>query len=373
MNNKGYYVAPFFFKKGGAATRRIIGNIKTLNLMGYDIDVIDGDSCYSNTKFEEVNVISLNERPGSSLSFFSKLVKLLLIGNNTINFLKKLKEKPSFIILYSGYSPYLLKLIPYCKKNKIKIFFDCVEWYQPKSFWEYLYKPYYWNVELAMRFLISKCTGVISISSFLERYYKAKDVKCILVPPTLDMHSLKSYKKSKDISELKVKLVYAGTPGHKDLLSEIIEIVKSFENRLELHIAGVEGNSVGNITYYGVLSHGDTLSLVSKCDYSVLLRPNNKVSKAGFSTKVVESMSLGTPMITNNTGDLSNYIVDGVNGFIFNGYDIENLKVKITEVLSEYDINSYHTMSENCILDSNVHFNYKNQVDIFELIIPSLI
>lgn len=57
---------------------------------------------------------------------------------------------------------------------------------------------------------------------------------------------------------------------------------------------------------------------------------------AGFRTKVVESMSLGTPVITTDTSDLADYIKHGENGYLV---DIENnsvLERKLADILHQY-------------------------------------
>ncbi|MFP8843615.1 glycosyltransferase [Shewanella baltica] len=361
MSELIYYVGPFSFPNGGAAARRIYGNIKSLREIGYEVKVIDGQAIIDKSEYDDIEVISVGERPSQHVSLYQKIFQYLNIGNKTIEFIKNGEKKPRFIILYSGYSPYLIRLLPFCKDNNIKLIFDCVEWYQPKSFLEYLYKPYYWNVEFAMRSLIPMCDGVICISKFLNQFYTEKGCKTIIIPPTLDFDALPlKYLSQGDEKCSRIKLVYTGNPGHKDLLDEIVNVVKSFDSKLELNIAGIDGINSNNIKYHGYLEHDQAIRLVSDSHFSILLRPLNKTSMAGFSTKVVESMACATPVISNNTGDLSNYILDGQNGYIFDGSTSALLVETLNQVCEDYDLSKYKEISMSAYITASKSFNYQS-------------
>lgn len=351
-----YYIGPFEFPIGGAAARRILGNINTLQSFS-NVTVIDGKSINCSDTVGGVKVVSVSERPKKTDNLFVKVKKYFSIGRKTIDYIDSRECKPDIIVLYSGYSPYLLKLIPYCKKNNIKLVFDCVEWYQPKNSYEYFFKPYYWNIEIAMRYLIPKCDGVICISKYLENYYSQRGLKVINVPPTLSISSLP--KKGTPELTRRIKLVYCGNPGHKDSLDTILNIVSRFKGFFELDIAGVQGNNTENIKYHGQLSHENSIDLVSKSHFSILFRPDNKIAKAGFSTKVVESMSCGTPVITNNTGDLSYYIGDDVNGYIFEGFSGLELYSKLKNLSVELTQKKYDSLVLGAISTSKEYFDSK--------------
>ena len=55
---------------------------------------------------------------------------------------------------------------------------------------------------------------------------------------------------------------------------------------------------------------------VHDADFSLLIRESLRFANAGFPTKFVESMSVGTPVIANKTSDLATYLIDGVTGFL---------------------------------------------------------
>ncbi|HYC63483.1 MAG TPA: glycosyltransferase, partial [Reyranellaceae bacterium] len=45
-------------------------------------------------------------------------------------------------------------------------------------------------------------------------------------------------------------------------------------------------------------------------------RRDDRTSRAGFPTKVVESLAVGTPVICNHTGDLAEHVRDGQEGLV---------------------------------------------------------
>lgn len=335
------YVGPYGFPHGGAAARRIYGNCLSLRNAGYDVIVTSGQVSDSvDQEYDGIPVISLNERRHEHLPTVLKHLMYFSAGKSTIKWLDSLAQKPAAVILYSGYSPYLIKLLPWSKRNNVKLIFDVVEWYDPPGMLSRLLSPYHMNIELAMRFLIKKCDGLIVISNYLKSYYAPHLNNIIKVPPTADLPHISD---SESRLHLPTSFVYAGTPGKKDALPSIISAIlmaNSKGDSVELHIAGVPEDKLGDflpshgydleiinkvIKCYGVLSHEETLNLVSRSDYSILLRPNIRSVQAGFPTKFVESMALGTPVIANLTSDIGVYLKDGINGFVCPDSTVDSL------------------------------------------------
>ena len=55
-------------------------------------------------------------------------------------------------------------------------------------------------------------------------------------------------------------------------------------------------------------------------------RDVNKMTLAGYSTKVVESVSLGTPVIVNDIGDTFRYLSNEM-GFILTGNEVDDISI----------------------------------------------
>ena len=330
------YVGPFRFPDGGAAARRVLGNALSIYEAGYDVKIISGQ------KKEEIKteipdfleVISTEERTAEKLPQFLKRIIYFTMGRKTYNWFKSQNDKPSYIILYSGYTPYILWMKYYCKKNKIPLFFDAVEWYEQDNKIKNLLSPYQLNIELSMRFLLPKLNGLIVISHYLEDYYSKYFINSIRVPPTLKVDSIEPSFDEKTNNSL--TLAYTGTPAKKDCLGEVfqaLDLAKSHGYDINLHLAGIDQTDVLNydffkkrkvktipsyISCHGKISHQNAINLVKSCNFSILFRVESRMSSAGFSTKMVESLAVGTPLLANITGDMGNYLTDEENCFLCN-------------------------------------------------------
>lgn len=76
------------------------------------------------------------------------------------------------------------------------------------------------------------------------------------------------------------------------------------------------------------------LTLVAAADFSILLRPDERFTRAGFSTKFVESLSLGVPVMANLTGDIGTYLTDGQEGIVLDAATPKACRDGILRLLS---------------------------------------
>lgn len=347
------YAGPFDFPDGGAAARRVLGNAQSFVALGYEVVILSGQSDQYGTDLREfmpgIFLASMQERSASELPRAVQLLRYTNMGRKTRLWLDAQDIPPDRVMLYSGYTPYLLQLTGWSRRRGIPVFFDAVEWYTATSALQFATSPYLWNIELSMRVLLKRLDGVIAISSYLARYYAQSGMPVALVPPTLDTGAIVPRLKSEDGSRL--VLAYCGSPGTKDLLSEIIEAVIGLDEsgtRLELHIVGPDmaevmalpalvgrcvGGLPGAVKVHGRVSHQRSLDVMRAADCSIFLRRDNRVSRAGFPTKFVESVALGTPVITNISSDLADYLVHGETGFIAPGPAANELAPILLEAL----------------------------------------
>lgn len=348
------YVGPFSFPNGGAASRRILGVAKSMQVAGFEVKVACGQmgtACQSTEWFEGIEVISLNERTAEHMPRFLKHMAYLTMGKKTVAWLDSLEHKPHAVVLYSGYSPYLLQLLPWARRHRVRLVFDAVEWYEPGSIMGWL-SPYQLNIELAMRFLLPRAGHVISISEYLHRYYLGRGCESLVVPPTLDVSAIPARTQGRDIQR-PLQLVYAGTPGRKDLLNNILEAVLRLRRKgydLRLSVAGIQAADARSysavrsrtsdewspaVDFVGVLDHSASMDLVRQADFSLLLRHDARYSRAGFPTKFVESLAVGTPVIANLTSDLHRYLKEGETGFVCAGPAPEDLESALLRALGQ--------------------------------------
>lgn len=382
------YVGPVEVQGNSAAARRIIGNAHAIKHSGLNVVISSAEvKEFKWSETEGIPTYHTGERKYEDLKGIRRYFAYAFMGKETIQFLEENKQKIQSVILYSGYSPYLLKLLPWCKKNKIPLVFDAVEWYEAPNKLQQWFNPYYWNIELAMRYLIPKTKNVIAISSYLNSYYQKKNCKTVIIPPLLSVPKGKIMVKK--ISR-QLKLAYTGTPGRKDLFNNFLETLLLLQEEnitgVSLTIAGMNKEQVlgypafvrrnirqlpDNFKALGYLTSSKAKEVLECAHFSLLLRKENRVAQAGFPTKVVESLSMGTPIILNLTSDLGEYLVHGENVLVCEDYSAHSLK---RQVLNAYymDENEYKAMSKNAIKTTCDSFSFKSKSQLIKLYLSNL-
>lgn len=130
--------------------------------------------------------------------------------------------------------------------------------------------------------------------------------------------------------------MYAGSPGKKDYLKDMIEGMSLLSHnelsRVRLVIIGITIEQLrkelkvnedllekvkDNIKVLGWVSREIVLEHLKYADFTILLRsPMQRYAKAGFPTKIVESLASSTPVMVNITSDLGDYIKDMEQGVV---------------------------------------------------------
>ncbi len=367
------YVGPFHYPDGGAAARRVLGMAESFSLAGFDVVVASGagDS-------EDAADTLVPQGPGISYCLLPERMaehwprplrrfRYAWMGARTVAWLASRPTPPAAVVLYSGYTPYLQRLLPWCRRNRVRLLFDAVEWYEPEHATGYLTSPYQWNIEWAMRRLLPRTDGVIAISRYLADYYRGRGVPVTIVPPTTSAIAAGEWQ-----PDGVLRLCYAGSPGsHKDDLGTVLQAVARLADegaavRLDVagpepvHVAALLGmDSCAGIPWlhaHGMLPQAAVGKLVGKADFTVLVREDRRQSNAGFPTKFVESFAAGTPVIANLTSDLGQHLRDGETGLACASNDVASLAATLRRALA-LDEESKKRMRAACIRDAHAAFS----------------
>lgn len=110
----------------------------------------------------------------------------------------------------------------------------------------------------------------------------------------------------------------------------------------------------------GKLTHIDCLNMIASCDFSAIIREDNRVTKAGFPTKLSESFGCKTPVITTKSSNIEDYIIEDNNGYLIPEFSFESTKETIRSIsmLSKDKIRNMH---EN-IINPLVYYNYNHKL-----------
>ncbi len=355
-----------FYPDKDAGSTRITFFAKMLKNIGHN-PVVVGYNKFDNYKVEtidSVDYISLKPR----MRNFKQSIKEIL-EKGIIN--------PDIIWIYWAPLTSFIYLKKYAKINNKMLIHDSVEFFSSKSIKQRLSYSFIEN-NFINKYVLDRNFRIISISSYLQEYYGRKNIKTIRIPVLMDVKKMNSTKKY--INDDKIHLLYAGSPSHsknssKDDLKTILESLRCLPSdiscKFKVTIIGINNDQVKNyydielnnenldIEALGRISRNEVIEALSHAHFTILLRDaKSRNSKAGFPTKVVESLSTGTPIICNLSSDLGMYLENDKNSIIVEDNTIESFKKGLEKAatLNQYEIEK---MSINALESAENYFDFR--------------
>ena len=232
-----------------------------------------------------------------------------------------------------------------------------------------------------MLYLNKQCKNKIVASSFLDRYYK-KSNNLLLPFVTIDVLN---FKKQQNLNIDAIKFVYAGSPGENFSKDRLDIVLKSFAKVKEIHsnfmlnIVGLTKENLlaidrvkkevqfldQHLNCFGRLDNVACVNVIKQSDIVVFARDVNRVSSAGFPTKVFEAFKYGLPILTNRTSDIDNYVEKNYNGFLTQEANVKGFLNAIQLIVSA-DIKSLEKIIDNCRSENPFFYkNYMNKTELF--------
>ena len=208
--------------------------------------------------------------------------------------------------------------------------------------------------------------GLIYVSNFARTLHD-KYMPALNNKPNIVLHNFtKQYEKSELKKELKDKYyLFFGRLSPEKGLKTLIEAFK-IRNDLRLKIVGTgpmerelkASTQSHNIQLLGYKSGDELKKIIQDAHFSVV--PSEWYEKNPMS--IMESYSLGVPIIASDIGGIPEIIEDFKTGFVFKTGNVDDLldKLKRAEALSE---SSYTQMINNVLEYSNKKFNPNIYVD----------
>ena len=386
------YVGNFDKPDASAAGKRVYGNALVFAKLGYRVVLIGKSKQGSAEQAAQYfgGRIEFYTFPDYGMLKTDKYVKWI----NT--FCEKLCISPVAIIRYG--SPALAyfdyQLCRYATKRNIPIISDVVDWLSVdggslifkivKTLDTYLEKAFFNKLG----------NGVICISTWLQNYYNKSGKKTIVLPPLVER-----YLEPAEPNDT-VQVVYAGVPFRKgdriknvhkikdrlDLTVQVFAHLNEMRSDFQLHIYGISANEYliafpeqndllqkaeKAIIFHGMQPMSIVQEAVRRADFTVLLREKSRATMAGFPTKVVESMAMGTPVITTDTSDLAKYIEDAKTGFFVQLNGEQAIEKQLSEIM-DCNAGERKIMRMNCIQQKTFMYDvYTSAVNDFCLqIVP---
>lgn len=395
------YIGGFELPDNNAAAQRVVNNGKIFKSLGYNVVYIGIDKQLP----QKTDVLTTKRihfgfdcwsvpYPKGNLDWLKTLFSI----DPVMQIIDKVyKDTFCALICYNYQFPAQFRLRRICNSHKAMYIPDATEWYAASGP-NPLVKIIKWlDTTLRMRYMHPRADGLIVTSPYLAEYYKKKNCKTVELPSLFDTSETENNQKVKrEKAHKRRRLVYAGNPFNaksvdkqniKDRLDYVIEMaVFAHEQGLDfmLEIFGVNKNEYlkyfpehkkildlagKKICFKGPVPRLKVIGAIQKADFTIFMREANRVTEAGFPTKFSESISYGTPVITNRLSNINDYLIEGKTGFSVDLADKElrhNTFLRILQ-LKNGDIE----YTKKYCLESRL-FDYNNHVDSVEAFLKSI-
>lgn len=335
---------------GDAGALRQHATAKIFKELGYSV-VIAGYGEFTGKKMLVYDGIEYTSFRPNTQNKFVRLIYKALYGKRVLKFIQRNYPDVS-VIFVVDMLPYAFKILSkYAKKKNIILVHDSVEWYSPEEFKRGEKDIGYQLKEQTNRKMVGKGWRVMAISTYLEDHFAKTTDRAVRVPVIMDIESIENNLDVLDTN--KTTFAYVGSPLRKDYLKEIVEgfclLRKEMLLDIELNIVGVNFQQLqdvcgisketldklkGVLVAHGRLPHDEAVRYVREADYTLLIRDASlRYAKAGFPTKIVESLACGTPPVCNLSSDLAMYLKHGKNAILADGHAPEQIKIALESAI----------------------------------------
>lgn len=383
------YVGPFLFPWGQPGSRRVYGITRALTACGYKVIVGSGQwgphGLHTDEVCSDIKYVCLGDLPAPKSTVGQKLTQLFYeSGQRTVAWLESMPMRPRFVFVYGAGAPFMYRICKWCRTNNIPLIADVVEWYDASHMTGGFFGPFHISAKIAMHYYFPRCSGVIAISEYLTEHYQRASTPVLRVPPIMDVSGIDIAPQVESIIGRRIRLIYAGTPGKKDMLATIIRGVFAVDplgNVFELEILGPSIEQVRQllidqdlppfVNVLGLVPQASIAARLQRADFSVLLREPQRSANAGFSTKFVESLANGTPIIANLTSDMHLYLHDGVEGVICVDHTEKSFADALRRIVNmspEYLLDMRKCAREQ----AENSFDYRNYINMFSSFLDDL-
>lgn len=330
-------------------------------------------------KHENYTSVSLRKNVFKHSPLLSKIFSKIGYEKRYIKNLSSVIEKDDLVLIGGNFSlKSIRKMNAISKKIGAKSILSMTEKYSKSEFFANGFFSFEYNINknIYRKYSLND-PPVIAISTYMANCFIEKGAKTCVIPFCFDSNRFYKNNQIQDfVPNKRISFIYCGKPSNKDLLVEMIKGFLLLEapvlQSVELSIIGVDETWVRKrfsfeekqlikqfTIFYGNKNRNFISSIYQNFHFSILLRPFNKdYSKAGFPTKISESLFFGVPPITNLTSDLSFYLKDKENSIVVHGETAKDFCEAIKRALSvASNENCYLKIRQNAIITAKEKLN----------------
>jgi glycosyltransferase involved in cell wall biosynthesis len=369
------YIGGFELPDRNAAAHRVLANGKIMRDLCYEVVFVGVDNDRSTgtellrNDFHGFECWAV-PRPARMTSLLHYILGLATI----LKFLQK--SRPAKIVgvvcyNYPAIAQLRIKLL--CQRVGIKMLADATEWYDASagSFAHRIIKLL--DTSLRMYVIHRLADGVITTSKYLTAFYDRLGKITVELPTLFDADTFQPPTPRGNTTQ---KLfIYVGSPF---IVGRVNKARSNLKERLDvcidifylLHKAGEEfrfeiyGISAEDylfvfpehagmlqemaqcIFFMGRQPNQLVLKRIAECDFSIFFRDQTRVTLAGFPSKLAESISCGTPVVSNKMVSLEKYAKSEGLFLAERGEELRLIKQIMTLSPAEIEINkqrAYHS------------------------------
>lgn len=367
----------FPYPTGNASSAYISTVCKLLTSIGHEVTVI-GCKYIKNNKEDDdgtYNGITYYNYPYYSQSKIKKYCFERLFPRYVIS-KSKLEKKPDILFLYDCKVSLSKPIVNYCENNGIKYGAFLAEWYSKECFGAQTKKKDVENLVNIVPYNLKHAKIAILISTLLYKCFDDAGINSVWLPNIVDINDDKWQADSNVNKNEKLYIAYAGSPSvGKDEIGVILSALELLEEKRRtntvINLYGIDNEQLKslinaqrisekvqneNVVCHGRVPQNDIPQKLRENHFTILIRESTLRNNAGFSTKMVESLACGVPMIATLTGDMDRYLKDSVNSVIVNTPSIEGCAEAINKawgLLSQID-----SMRKAAKKTAQQHFHY---------------
>ncbi|MCQ6258023.1 hypothetical protein [Pseudomonas sp. Q11] len=377
------YIGGFELPDKNAAAHRVLANGKIFRELGYNVIFIGvNSSSRSGTGLKRADFSGFEcwsvPYPKGSLAW----LKYISGASDILGLLRQQRQLTRVVgvVCYNYPAIAQLRIKKICREANIKIMADATEWYDASAGSLFYRIVKCIDTSLRMHWVHKATDGVITTSRYLTDYYSEQGKITVELPTLFDVRKFNS-PLIRDNST-KIKFIYVGSPfdagrvnkertNLKERLDVCIEVFFELHRSGEdfsFDIYGLTANEylqvfpehagmlqemVGCTSFKGRQPNEIILRHIACSDFSIFFRDKTRVTLAGFPSKLAESISCGTPVISNTMVSLLSY--EGTAGLFLakRGEELELVRKLIKSTPSDINFIKQHAYSSRV-------FDYRN-------------
>lgn len=361
------YIGGFIMPDANAAATRVVNNAKIFQSLGYRVILVGVSNDRPNDG--EVYPVRANDNNIESWEMgYPNNRKSWMFRAVADAPLRKILEKVNIdtldmVICYNHPAISQYRIARLARMHGALAVTDCTEWYA-RHHWTSLFGIVK-NIDVALRMhIINKMMdGMITTSPYISEYYRRLG-KPIIEIPTLIEEPLIPEPPQINSKDSKIRLFFAGsgfdkksldnsTEGLKDRLDWLIPILyKTKQNGADFHmdLFGVSLEQYieiipqhkkmlkemeENLTFHGRQPRKLLLKMLPAAAFSIFFRKKTRTNLAGFPSKFSESISYGTPVITNEMPSSIQYMIEGKTGYYIDPSDIDRASQRLIDIFNQ--------------------------------------